>query len=118
MWPRGAWKGGGSPSRISRTRVANFGPRWSMMDCDMARTTRSGTRVGPGIWRNGRPGIERSLWWRPGGVAGRAGVQRTLYPSTSGSGRPGQQGSAAEGAYYAVDPQTVTGLVRLLVARG
>src|SRR5712692_4553402 len=28
-----------------------------MMDSDMARTMRSGTRVGPGIWRNGRPGI-------------------------------------------------------------
>src|SRR5262245_2766156 len=29
-----------------------------MIDCDMARTMRSGTSVGPGIWRNGRPDIE------------------------------------------------------------
>jgi len=26
-----------------------------MMDCDIARVMRSGTSVGPGIWRNGRP---------------------------------------------------------------
>src|SRR6202011_2080476 len=39
----------------------NVGPRWSMVGRSMARRTRSGTLVGPGIWRKWRPllgGIE------------------------------------------------------------
>src|SRR5215469_11928535 len=30
-----------------------------MRDCDIAWTTLSGTKAGPGIWRNGRPDISR-----------------------------------------------------------
>src|ERR1700744_15429 len=34
---------------------ANSGPRWSMVGISIARSTRSGTLVGPGIWRKCLP---------------------------------------------------------------
>src|SRR5258705_13842351 len=43
-----------------------------MMDWDMARTTRSGTKVGPGIWRKGRPGMRPTSYPGSGGRGGRA----------------------------------------------
>ncbi len=37
------------PSSTRRTSLANSGPRWSMIGMSMARMTRSGMGVGPGI---------------------------------------------------------------------
>src|SRR5919108_1906578 len=55
----------GAPSRVPKTRrnpgriawvsAANSGPRWSTTGRSIARKIRSGTFVGPGICRNGRP---------------------------------------------------------------
>src|SRR3954468_7532861 len=42
-------------SNTSRPSAANSGPRWSMVGAAMARNTRSGTFVGPGICRKWRP---------------------------------------------------------------
>src|ERR1044072_606292 len=44
-----------SPLNTSFARAANSGPRWSMVGLLRARSTRSGTLVGPGIWRKCRP---------------------------------------------------------------
>src|SRR5262249_6451163 len=44
-------------SRQRRASLANSGPRWSMIGVSMARRTRSGSGVGPGIWRKWRPGV-------------------------------------------------------------
>src|SRR5438874_1369711 len=49
------WKTCWSPPRTSRTRAENSGPRWSIVGRDNARRQRSGTLVGPGIWRKWRP---------------------------------------------------------------
>src|SRR3981081_1849891 len=46
---------GSMDSRISMLSAANSGPRWSMVGAAMARNTRSGVLVGPGIWRKWRP---------------------------------------------------------------
>src|SRR6516162_2787670 len=46
------------PATISCPRSANSGPRWSIVGIAIARSTRSGTLVGPGIWRKCRP-----LWY-------------------------------------------------------
>src|SRR5690348_10336465 len=43
------------PARTSFPSCANSGPRWSMVGKSMARSTRSGTLVGPGICRKWRP---------------------------------------------------------------
>ena len=43
------------PSSTSRVIAANSALRWSMVGCAIARRTRSGTLVGPGIWRKWRP---------------------------------------------------------------
>src|SRR5436190_19630426 len=43
------------PSRTSAVNRANSGPRWSITGRSIARSTRSGTLVGPGIWRKCRP---------------------------------------------------------------
>src|SRR5215472_4624567 len=45
------------PSRQRRASFANSGPRWSMIGVSMARRTRSGRGVGPGICRKWRPGM-------------------------------------------------------------
>ncbi len=45
----------GRRSTRSAARAANSGPRWSIVGADSARRTRSGTFVGPGIWRKWRP---------------------------------------------------------------
>ena len=44
-----------TPSIISLVSSANSGPRWSIVGRPMARSTRSGTLVGPGTWRKCRP---------------------------------------------------------------
>src|SRR5215510_12500474 len=44
-----------SPLNTSLASVANSGPRWSIVGLLSARSTRSGTLVGPGIWRKCRP---------------------------------------------------------------
>src|SRR4030081_2435123 len=41
--------------RRSSASSAKSGPRWSIVGCAMARNTRSGTLVGPGICRKWRP---------------------------------------------------------------
>src|SRR5512145_2302957 len=43
------------PASTSLPSSANSGPRWSMVGWSMARSTRSGTLVGPGICRKWRP---------------------------------------------------------------
>ena len=40
-----------SRSKIASAISANSGPRWSMVGRSMARSTRSGTLVGPGMCR-------------------------------------------------------------------
>src|SRR5690242_13625832 len=49
------WKMRFTPSSTSLPRAWNSGPRWSMVGRSIARKTRSGTLVGPGIWRKCRP---------------------------------------------------------------
>ena len=49
------WKIARRLVRISSPRWPKAGPRWSMVGLSMARSTRSGTFVGPGIWRKCRP---------------------------------------------------------------
>src|SRR5580704_2797801 len=44
-----------TPSRQRLASLANSGPRWSMIGVSMARSTRSGSGVGPGICRKWRP---------------------------------------------------------------
>ena len=54
------------PSSTCRPSSANSGPRWSMVGMSIARSTRSGTGVGPGICRKCRPGA----WpWRAPSLA-------------------------------------------------
>ena len=48
----------------------NSGPRWSMVALSIARSTRSGTLVGPGICRKWRPALRRRHW----GILPRDGV--------------------------------------------
>ena len=43
------WKTRFSPSSTSRPSAANSAPRWSIVGCAIARSTRSGVLVGPGI---------------------------------------------------------------------
>jgi hypothetical protein len=43
------------PSRTARASEASSGPRWSIVGAASARRIRSGTLVGPGIWRKWRP---------------------------------------------------------------
>src|SRR5262249_28786592 len=45
------------PSRHFRASLANSGPRWSMIGVSIARSTRSGSGVGPGICRKWRPTV-------------------------------------------------------------
>src|SRR5690242_675731 len=53
------WKMRLIPSSTSLPSAWNSGPRWSIVGRSMARRIRSGTLVGPGIWRK----------WRPAGMA-------------------------------------------------
>src|ERR1700722_15572954 len=46
-----------TPSSARLASFANSGPRWSMIGVSMARRTRSGTGVGPGICRKWRPAL-------------------------------------------------------------
>src|SRR6266436_10111675 len=43
------------PSRHRLASLANSGPRWSMIGVSIARNTRSGSGVGPGMCRKWRP---------------------------------------------------------------
>src|ERR1700692_2534143 len=43
------------PSRNSLPKLANSALRWSITGASIARKIRSGTFVGPGIWRKWRP---------------------------------------------------------------
>src|SRR5512145_1368598 len=58
------------PARTSSPSSANSGPRWSMVGWSMARSTRSGTLVGPGICRKWRPVCKAA--------AGRISVRRFI----------------------------------------
>src|SRR5262249_17261554 len=44
-----------TPSRHRLASLANSGPRWSMIGVSIARSTRSGSGVGPGMCRKWRP---------------------------------------------------------------
>src|SRR4051794_18665454 len=44
-----------TPSRHRLASFANSGPRWSMIGVSIARSTRSGRDVGPGICKKWRP---------------------------------------------------------------
>src|SRR4029077_12912815 len=48
-------------SRQRLASLANSGPRWSMIGVSIARSTRSGSGVGPGIWRKCRA-AEREVY--------------------------------------------------------
>ena len=73
-----------SPSR------PNSGPRWSMVGRSMARRIRSGTLVGPGIWRKCRPaGVVMSQ------RLPRIDAQRTTSPRAVYAGRAGWSHSCA-----------------------
>src|SRR5262245_24225010 len=50
------------PSRQRLASLANSGPRWSMIGVSIARSTRSGSGVGPGIWRKWRPTLRAEFW--------------------------------------------------------
>src|SRR6266853_1937566 len=50
------------PSRQRRPSLANSGPRWSMIGVSMARRMRSGSGVGPGIWRKWRPAVREEFF--------------------------------------------------------
>ena len=50
------WKTRLRPVRTERPSVAKSGPRWSIVGSEIARSTRPGTSVGPGICRKWRPG--------------------------------------------------------------
>src|SRR5256714_14879387 len=49
------WKTFCMPAMTFRPSVPNSGPRWSMVGRLMAHRMRSGTGLGPGIWRKCRP---------------------------------------------------------------
>src|ERR1700722_10112159 len=49
------------PSSARLARLANSGPRWSMMGGSIARRTRSGIWVGPGICRKWRPAMREAF---------------------------------------------------------
>src|SRR4029079_8541775 len=53
------------PSRQRLASLANSGPRWSMIGVSIARSTRSGSGVGPGICKKWRP-TERAEFWAIG----------------------------------------------------
>src|SRR5262245_14995895 len=50
------------PSRHFRASLANSGPRWSMIGVSIARSTRSGSGVGPGICRKWRPTVREEFF--------------------------------------------------------
>src|ERR1044071_7393776 len=50
------------PSRHFLASLANSGPRWSMIGVSIARNTRSGSGVGPGICRKWRPTLRAEFW--------------------------------------------------------
>src|SRR5580692_10508813 len=49
------------PSRARLASAANSGPRWSMIAVSIARRTRSGMGVGPGICRKWRPTMREAF---------------------------------------------------------
>src|SRR6185436_2806779 len=49
------------PASTALPRSANSGPRWSIVGKSIARKTRSGTLVGPGICRKWRPALRRLM---------------------------------------------------------
>src|ERR1700716_1182995 len=82
------------PSRQRRASLENSGPRWSMIGVSMARKTRSGSGVGPGICRKWRPG-RREEFFDIGfpsilvQFAGRQGVAvRSGWAESGGRGFP------------------------------
>src|SRR5438105_12408104 len=50
------------PSRQRLVSLANSGPRWSMIGVSIARSTRSGSGVGPGICRKWRPTVREEFF--------------------------------------------------------
>src|SRR5262245_32045794 len=68
------------PSRTRRPSRWNSGPRWSMVGMSIARRTRSGTGVGPGIWRKWRPAVRAEFFGM--------GVSRDRPPESETANRP------------------------------
>src|ERR1700733_14660780 len=50
-----------TPSRQRLPSLANSGPRWSMSGGSIARSTRTGSGVGPGICRKSRPAARETF---------------------------------------------------------
>src|SRR6266478_6432584 len=75
------------PSRHFLASLANCGPRWSMIGVSIARSTRSGSAVGPGICRK----------WRPTGREEFFDISKSLQARYF-SGESARLGPAATGA--------------------
>src|SRR5258707_1001241 len=87
------------PARTSLPRRWNSGPRWSMVGRSIARRTRSGTLVGPGICRKCLParfvlamGGLRAVW-RPGCTLSRRGTRRCGGSGAGPAGAPPVRGA-------------------------
>src|ERR1700733_10034094 len=86
------------PSRTRLVIFAKSGPRWSISGMSIARSTRSGTGVGPGICRKWRPGrreafcgivrLRRTLPEKTG--AGPKALRRRLDPQMPDAGQVSQ----------------------------
>ena len=75
------------PASTSLPSVPNSGPRWSIVGKSIARSTRSGTLVGPGICRKWRPARR---WERRGhcGILTTLPMNAPLIPVRFARGRP------------------------------
>src|SRR5262249_12648805 len=67
------------PSRHRLASLANSGPRWSMIGVSIARSTRSGSGVGPGMCRKWRATGREGFFDIRGGPSG-----AVLWASTDG----------------------------------
>src|SRR5205823_339403 len=76
------------PSRHFFASLANSGPRWSMIGVSIARSTRSGSMVGPGICRK----------WRPTGREEFFDISKSL-PARCFSGESARPGQPATGRH-------------------
>src|SRR3981189_2871428 len=77
------------PSRHFLASLANSGPRWSMIGVSIARSTRSGSTVGPGICRK----------WRPTGGEEVFDISKSFPARDFSGGEPRRPGPAATGRH-------------------
>src|ERR1700724_1418041 len=88
-----------SPASTWRASAANSGPRWSIVGAAIALSTRSGTFVGPGIWRKCLP-----LWY-----AMTMSFLPSGGPSAAPHDKPGTPDGDGEGAELAEALRRVVG---------